>query len=114
MASQSVRSFLNKSLTASETSAPQSMAPNDSAFIGLLVGTNVDAGTTVDVIIEHSPDRTNWFTLATFSQLNGVDGSEAIQITDSVFVNTRADVTLGGTAIADVKCQLWYDPGKNR
>ena len=113
MASTSVQIIMNKSLTASEDGVSQSISPQARNFLGFLKATNVHASTTLDVVIEHSPNRTDWFEAAAFTQLVGANGSEVKTLSDALFVNVRASATLAGaTQEADVVVQLWFDPTK--
>ncbi|MBR9701037.1 hypothetical protein GOV11_04185 [Candidatus Woesearchaeota archaeon] len=112
MASTSLVSFLSEALTASKTTAKISLGPRQKAFIGWLDISANDGSTTVDAKIQHSPDGTNWVDLATFTQVVNLTGQEALQITDSIFVNVRSVVTLAGTPSATVKVQLWSDDDK--
>lgn len=113
MASTSVHALMNKSLTASEDGTSLSINPQAKNFLGFLKATNVNAATTLDVVIEHSPNKTDWFEAAAFTQLVGTNGSEVKTLSDSLFVNVRASATLAGaTQEADVLVQLWYDPTK--
>ena len=112
MASNSLIGFVDEALTASSTTAAQSLPARSRRFIGWLDASVNDGATTVDAKIQHSPDKVNWEDLATFAQLVNVTGVEEIQITDNVFGNVRVVVTLAGTPAATVKVQLWYDSDK--
>lgn len=106
MASQSKITFINEALTASKTSDGVSL-PRSKEFIGTLV---VSGNTgTVDCTIEHSPDGTNWFTLATFAQIGGATGSEALNITSSVLPHVRGVATLSADATVDLRLHFDSD-----
>jgi len=101
-------------IVATGVGTKQSTKDRSDKFIGFLKATNVNAATTLDVKIQHSPNGTDWFDLATFAQLVGVNGQEAIQITVSVFPNLRGDYTLvGATQSADILLELYSDNGKD-
>lgn len=73
--------------------------------IGAAVVCSARSGTnpTLDVIVQHSPDGTNWFDLITFTQLTAA-GSEFKAISEeqgttvqAIGDRLRAKYTLGGT-----------------
>lgn len=109
MASINKTELVNASLTADTTTSAKGVQHPSKNFIAWLLVAN-NAAATVNASIEHSPDGQNWVGLATFAAQAG-NGFEAIQVTDSVFPNLRAVVTLGGGA-ADVKVELHLDPSK--
>lgn len=78
-------------------------------FAAIIVATAfVGAAPTLDVIIEHTIDGTNWFTLCTFTQLTSA-GKEIKNITIPVLPTVRAVATLGGTITsATFKVELAY------
>lgn len=110
MASANVVSLYNANVTASVNSNPQDLRPRYTSFIGWLDVSSHSSGT-FDVKIQHSPDKTNWKDLATFTQATG-DTTELKQITDNVFVYVRAEITAASSPDADVKVQLWYDSNR--
>lgn len=55
-------------------------------------------GTTSVVVLEHSPDNSNWSTLATFASVGTSDSIESIEINDPVYRFVRAKVTTTGTS----------------
>lgn len=95
--------------TATKTFDSKSIDAYTKDFVGILVVTGmVGAAPTLDVIIEHTIDGTNWFTLATFAQKTGV-AKELINITAPVLPTVRAVATLGGTITsATFKVELAY------
>lgn len=103
--------------------ASNSLELHSNKFIAWLDISAVDGTSpTFDVVISHSPDKTNWVTLATFAQL-GANGNEAIfegdfadagagKTPQGVFPYIRAVVTVGGTdPTGDVTCALYFDKG---
>lgn len=65
------------------------------------------AGNTADVTVQHSPDGTNWHTLATIPTVTGND-QEIVAITAASLPRVRASTTLGGAQLADVTVQLFF------
>lgn len=100
----------NQSLTSNLTGSTKVLEPHQVDHVAWL---NVDsnAGTTVDVDIEHSGDNVNFVTLASFSQVAGGSGpvGQALQITDSILPYVRAVVTLGGALTATLDVGLYHD-----
>jgi len=112
MASVNSLVLIDENITASAETAKKSVEIGHCDFIGHLEVTNWNA-TTLDVVLEHSPNGTDWFTLATFPQASA-NSTALLQITDAnvhVLPNVRADLTLVGTD-TDVKVTLWYDRRK--
>ncbi len=95
--------------TATITLDSKNLDAHTKDFVGILVVTAfVGAAPTLDVVIEHTIDGTNWFTLATFAQKTA-SGNELINITAPVLPTVRARATLGGTITsATFKVELAY------
>jgi len=72
---------------------------------------NSGTSPTLDTVIQHSPDKVNWKTLATFTQVTTGTVTQAVQINSAnthVFPYVRAVTTLGGTTPNfDVLVELW-------
>ena len=112
MASVMNEFLINDALTADYTSSTFVTEGKQINFAATLVATAVNAATTLDVKIYHSPDNSTWFTLVDFADLVGVAGSEYVSITSNVLPYVKAVATLtGATKAATVKCTLWFDKG---
>lgn len=115
MASVDKITLIDEALTASKTSDPQQLQQNNKDFIAWQ-SVSGNSGT-VDTVLQHSPDKTNWITFATFAQVAGATGTEAIlpgsftTANQPLFPNIRAVSTL--SANATVKVELFFDPGKH-
>jgi len=106
MASGSKLELINEALTATKTGDAQSLGRSNS-FIGYI---NVSGNTgTVDGIIEHSPDKVNWYTLAPFTQIAAATGDEIVQITASVLPNVRGVATLSANATVEIRLHFDSD-----
>ena len=83
-----------------ETSTAADASVNNGAAstnaIAHLHVTAASADDTLDVIIEDSPDDSNWTTLGTFAQVSAI-GSERLTITDTVAQYVRASWTIAGS-----------------
>jgi len=108
MASIDKKELINKSITATETSAKKSLDQGNTDFIATLIIANYLTITTIDVVVQHSPDGVNWFTLATFAQASG-NTTELINITANVLANIRAVSTVVDAGSADVVCELHFE-----
>lgn len=109
MASNGQQVLMNEALTATEVGESFNLPGRTDAHIATLIATGVNGATTVTAKIEHSPDGSNWFDLANFAGLAGVDGTELINVTNGVLPNVRANVTLAGAAqAATVKVSINY------
>lgn len=113
--------YVAQSLTAAtNTSDVKSLSNRQKKFIAWVYASAVNAATTVDVRIEHSPDKVNWKEIVNFTDIAGAAGSEAIYESDAaftgkgaVFTNVRAKVILSGvTKAATVEVSLYYDDDK--
>lgn len=114
MAANSKKVFLSsQALTASATSDPQTLSAKDKSFIGFLNVTDINAATTLNAKIQHSPDKSTWFDLVSFAALAGVTGNELKFPTTDVLGYVRSVVTLAGaTQTATVTLELVYDADK--
>jgi len=119
MASTAILRVLDATaLTATTTTRSKSLSQSDDDFIAWLNVSANDGGTTVDVVLEHSPDGINFITFATFAQIANTTGTEAILgssfavANQPLFPSIRAVVTLGGTNSATVTVQLYFDSNK--
>jgi hypothetical protein len=115
MASSSRLSLVNGALTATTTGDPVSLSGCSKKFVGYIYASAVGAGTTVTGKIQHSPDKTNWFDLVTFTALVAV-GSELkpesafATANMPVLPNIRSVVTLAGGALTTtVRIDLYFD-----
>jgi len=86
-------------------------APNIDKLIGWLKITNYTGLTSINVVIEHSPNGTDWISFQVFAQKTN-NGFEAIEIDKFLFPNIRMTATLAGTGSADVLVELYCDPDK--
>lgn len=94
--------ILNTSFTSVVSSQAQTAYLLPKFFVPVEVELSADhqSGTTptLDVVIEHSLDNSNWSTLKTFTQVTTTDGYERLTLTTSVGRYVRAKVTTGGTS----------------
>lgn len=111
MASSSVLTLVNQALSASANSDAQSLGPYSKNFIAWLDVSANNGSTTVDAEIQHSPDGTNWKTLAAFTNVVNTTATEAVQVTVNAFHKIRSNVVLTGVS-ASVKVQLWFADDK--
>ena len=112
MASTNKLSLVSQpALAANYTSAAQSLQPRSIDLIGVINCLNVDAATTVDAKVQHSPDNIIWFDLITFTSVVGVASNELKNVSVPVLTYVRAVVTLSGTTkLADVYVDLYLNP----
>jgi hypothetical protein len=97
--------------TASANSAAQSLDNRQHSFIGFLNVSALGSGCTATVLIEHSPDKTNWFTAITFAAASAT-GVQEVQAKENLFTYVRANVTLtSGTTTATITCSLHFCQG---
>lgn len=92
--------FINEALTASKTSDAKSLDNRNRGFIGFIKATAVNVATTVDCVIQHSPNNTDWFDAVTFSSIVGAAGQEVVHPTINFLTYVRSVVTLAGAATA--------------
>ncbi len=112
MASQSKRVLNNgQLLTSTDGPAAQDLPAATKDLIGYLNVSAINAATTLDVKIQHSPDNSTWFDLGSaFTQLVGVTGNETVVISGGSYQWVRMSATLAGaTQDATFVCELYYD-----
>lgn len=101
--------FNAQTLAATTTSEPQELLTKDANFIAFLKIEN-NASANFALVIEHSPNGVDWFTLITFVATGG-NTTECIKLdntTDHVFEHIRSSATrTAGTA--DFTIILHYD-----
>lgn len=119
MASSSKLILVNEALTATNTSATQSLGPRSKKFVAFLLVSVCHADTTVASKIQHSPDGSTWFDLVSFTNIVGTTGNEvkhesAFTVASSaVLGQVRSVVTLSGTTkSATVRVDLCFDDDK--
>jgi hypothetical protein len=109
MSSNGKQVLMNETLSATKAGSSFNLVGRSQEHVAFLKAENVNAATTVTGKIEHSPDGTNWFDLATFAAIAGVAGSEIVNITVGVLPNVRANVTLaGGVQAADLTVEVYF------
>lgn len=97
-------------LTASADGTAKILEQKSTGFVGWLKASAVNGATTIATKIQHSANGTDWVDLGSFTNLVGVSGFEAIQITSSVLPYVRSKVTLtGATQAATVDVSLYLD-----
>ena len=102
--------LMAQALTATKTGDSVSLEAKHIDFIAHLNCSAINAATTLNAKIQHSPDGSRWYDLATFAALAGSTGSEAVQWTVHVFPQVRAVATLAGvTQTATVDIALYCD-----
>jgi len=101
----------NKSITATENSTAVDAAPNVDKILGFLKISDWSGLTTIDVVAQHSPNGTDWFTFQIFAQAMG-NNTEAIEIDKFLFPKIRIETTVVGSGSATVLCELYCDPDK--
>lgn len=111
MASEKSVSLQNGQLLTTTNGAAVDLPGKTKDLIAWLNVTAINGATTLDVKIQHSPDKTNWYDLGSaFTQLVGVTGNELVRITDSSFQFVRMVATLAGaTQDATLSVQLFHD-----
>lgn len=111
MASRSLFSvYPSTALTDSAVGSSVKLENGWSDFVGYIKATSVNGATTLDCDIEHSPDGTNWYVKASFTQIVGSDSNEIITVAAPLCGFVRANITLAGaTKAATVEVQLAYD-----
>ena len=102
----------NQTVIATTNVEPDDTLVNGSSqFVAALTLTNRTAGT-YDVLLQHSPDGSNWTTLATFATLSA-NGHQLVQVSAGVLPRLRANVTVtSGPGNANVEVRLWFDPSR--
>jgi hypothetical protein len=99
----------NETLSATTVGNSFNLVGRSQEHVAFIKAENVNGATTVAGKVEHSPDGTNWFDLATFGNIVGTSGSEVVNLTVGVLPNVRANVTLSGaTQAADVTVSVFY------
>ena len=110
MASATGDLLISEALTGNKNSEKFNLETNSDKFIVTIDATAVNAATTVSAKLQHSHDGSNWFDVVSFTNIVGVEGHEAKQVTDNLLPYVRASVTLAGaTKAATVKVMLWFD-----
>ena len=101
--------FNAESLTASTTTAAQELQSKDINFIGFLKSTNASSANYA-VVIEHSPNGDDWFTLITFTAVTGnvIEKIAVDNTTNHVFEHVRC-VATRTTGSVDLTIVLNYD-----
>lgn len=118
MASIAKLPLYSGAITTTTTGDAKSLQNRAKKFIAFLNVSACHAATTVDVRLQHSPDKTNWKEIVNFTDVVGATGSEAIyegSFTGAgcVFPNIRAVVNLSGaTQSATVDVSIWFDDDK--
>jgi hypothetical protein len=113
MAASNKLSLASGSLTATETGEAKSLPNGAKGFIAYLSATAV-AISTLDVTIQHSPDKTNWYNVVSFTQL-AAPGNEIKQHANftvanmNLFPNLRAVRTLGAGATVTAEVSIWFE-----
>jgi hypothetical protein len=109
MSSNAKQTLMNESLTASADGDSFNLPGRGDSHIAFLKAENVNGATTVNAKIQHSPNGVDWFDLASFAALAGVNGSEVVNITAHVLPQLRASVTLvGATQEADALIEIYF------
>jgi len=110
MASAGKKVLFNEAgVSASVIADPTSLELHQIDLIGVLEVTN-SAAANFDLVIEHSPDKVNWSTLATVPNLIG-NGANKIDIAINAFPNVRANLTRNA-GTGDVRASIYYDKRK--
>jgi len=116
MASVRGRKLTSEAQTASAVGAAVELMEDEHDLVFELIASAVHASTTFDCDVEHSGDNTNWYTLASFSQLVGVNGTELVyplrntDQTAATLKYIRTNTTLAGaTQEATVNVTCYYD-----
>ena len=91
------KELLNATVTATATGASNTMTDNLEGFFAVIkVASVTGTSPTFDVTVDHSHNGTDWFTLATFTQITGAT-TEIKTISTHVMEYVRYDMTVGGT-----------------
>jgi hypothetical protein len=89
-----------KALTADFTTEGFALEASMDEICFWLLATGQHADTTLDVKVQHSPDKTNWKDLVSFTQQTDTGGSELKGITLPIMGFIRTVVALTGTTKA--------------
>lgn len=73
------------------------------------ISTTWVAGSTLDIILQHSPDGTTWYDAQTFTQVTTAAGNEVKILSVPLFryVRAKATTTTGGSVNYTTTLQLW-------
>jgi len=111
MASTEKLAIHDANISTTTNSTAIDSAPNVDKIIGWLKIANYLTLTSIDVVVEHSPNGTDWISFQVFAQATG-NTFEAIEINKSLFPKVRMTATLVGAGSADVLVELYCDPDK--
>jgi len=96
-------------LTATTIGASKSLEIGQVRLIGVLETAN-SAAANFTLTIEHSPNKIDWFTLASVPNLVG-NGASKIDISINTFPNVRANLVRNAGS-GDVICSVYFDKEK--
>lgn len=110
MASVEKRTLMSRALTATANGDSVGLELGYGSFIAHLAVSAINAATTVNAKIQHSPDGSNWYDVESFAAVAGSAATEAKAITGPLFPQVRAVATLTGvTQAATVAVDLFMD-----
>ena len=95
--------LINSSSITTTTNTDATLLPANARDFVCIMKADNNGGTTptMDVVIEHSHNQTDWLTLATFTQVTTSAAYELEQLTTALITAlpyVRATITLGGTS----------------
>lgn len=105
-ASRRVELISQASVGANITSIGKALDLKANQFVGLIKVSDYVGGD-FDGKIQHSPNGSDWFDLATFATLSA-NGLEAIQIAVNIFPSVRGVLTTAAGPDATVEITLWH------
>jgi len=110
MASVSKLRLVGENVADTANSVSQSLERGAVRFIGWLKVANWVAGT-YTIKLQHSPNGIDWYDITGGAfAAKGANGSEVLQITENLFANVRANMTVAaGPGDADIIVDLYYD-----
>ena len=72
----------------------------------VIVASRSGTNPTLDIVIEDTPDGTNWFNCGTFTQMTAA-GTQVIDITKAFASRWHVKYTIGGTATPTFTFGVW-------
>jgi len=111
MASELKRVLQNGQLLVTTNGALVDLPKRTGKYLAYLNVTAINGATTLDVKLQHTPDKVNFYDLGSaFAQLVGVTGNESVAIPADAYQFVRMVATLAGaTQDATFVCELYFD-----
>lgn len=105
-----IKLFPSTALTATTTNGTAAQLQSSATdLICELSVTVIDAATTATCKVQHSPDGTRWYDLASFTAVAGSVSSELKFPSTASLLNLRATIALAGsTKSATLSIDVWF------